>query len=228
MFMKLRSILVLGVAMLAMVAQAGPLKYVIKVKGEKTGTVTTETTGNPEDGFTDDTTIEMAEGGRKGTIRIVTKYDKTGTDSSKTMTISFGEGDIKVAAKLSDSGAEIKVTTDDGATDDQEIKTTTNTSRVDETYFWFKTIKPEVDKKVTYHGFDIQEGVWRDVTHQYKGKEKIKIGDKEIEAHKVLRTEDEEETTVYLDDKGELLVYINDDTRIERVFEATDGNARSR
>jgi hypothetical protein len=62
----------------------------------------------------------------------------------------------------------------------------------------------------------MEELKWSDVTLKYVGKAKIKIGDKELEENEIDRTSGDEEEKIYVDDKGDAVLIVDGDMRIER------------
>ena len=216
--MRSRLSLVLLAALISVVSHAAPLTYQMISKGEKIGTLVLETSGNETDGFVDESTVTMKQGEKTVTLFERVKYGKDGIVTSKTMTFSLDSQDAKATANFSDDGAKVSLIGGDQK-DEKEVPLATKLSRVDETNFWFKSVVPEVGKKVSYQGFDMQTLTWSDVTHTYVGKSKVKIGDEERELYQINREADEDKSTIYLDDKGDPVLIVEGDMRIERVKE---------
>jgi hypothetical protein len=213
--MNVRLLLAISVAALSMVASADPIKYTVKIGDEKVGTFVDETTGDDTSGYVDESTFTMTHEGQSATIHEISRYGKDGIDFSKTLEISQDGHNLKVRAKLSDDGAKLSIWDDDNK-DEKEIPLGDKTSRVDATNFWWKTTKPDPGQTVTYQSFDMEEMKWSDVTLKFVGKAKVKIGGQEYDANEIDRTEDDETSKVYVDDKGDALVIEDGDMRIER------------
>ncbi|CAN5673099.1 hypothetical protein BH11ARM2_BH11ARM2_01140 [soil metagenome] len=219
----MRAYLLGALLLLASAAGAVETKYNLFQKDQKIGTLTHNSEGSDMDGYTDTTVMELSQDGHDVKLTEVSKYDKDGITNESSLNVHFEGGDGSVVATLSDGGAKIKSVAPDGAEEGSDVPLATDTSRKDPTWFWFKTVKPEVGTKATYQDYDIQSGAWEDVTYEVKGRTKVTIGDKEYEGNELERTsgtgEDAETAKIVVDDHGELLLYESDEQRIERVFE---------
>jgi hypothetical protein len=213
-------LVVLG-ALLATMAFADPIKYTIFAKSEKegkmekVGSLVTETTGDDDSGYVDDTTTSLTKEDKTLTIHELVHYGKDGVATSRTMELSGAGVDVKIKAALSDDGAKVSLWEGDQK-DEKEIALATKTSRADATNFWFKKKSPKEGDSVTYQTFDVQELKWSDVTLKYVGKAKVKVGDKELEENEIDRTEGDETSQVYVDDKGDAVLFVDGEMRIER------------
>jgi hypothetical protein len=131
-------------------------------------------------------------------------------DTSKTFDMSADGHEVKVKATLDDAGAKITAWQDDQK-DEKQIALATKTARADATNFWFKTITPKEGDSVTYQSFDIEQGEWADVTLKFVGKKTVKVGSKDVAALEIDRTQGEDKSTIYVDDKGDAVLVIEDD-----------------
>ncbi len=213
--MRARYLIFALAALAASSAYADPLKFTVRMKGEKVGTFVDEITGDDASGYVDESTLTLTHEGQTATIHEIEHYGKDGVDTSKSVEISQEGHTAKVKAKLADDGAHLTIWTDDNK-DEKDIPLADKTSRADATNFWWKSVTPKAGDSVTYQSFNMEQLTWSNVTLKYVGKAKVKIGDKELEANEVERTEDEETTKVYLDEKGDPLVVEEGDMRIER------------
>ncbi|RYG32706.1 hypothetical protein EON81_19985 [bacterium] len=224
----MRAHLLGALLLLASLAGAAETKYNIFNEGTKVGTLTRNLEGSEADGFTDTNVIELEQEGKTAKLTEIHKYDKEGLVSESTLKVMAEGTEFTMFATFGDDGAKVKATLPDGTEDGREIPLATETTRKDPTWFWFKTIKPEVGTKGIYQNFSLQTGQWSDVSYEFKGRSKVTIGDKEIEANEIesietSKNEDGEEETettkIFLDDNGDLLVQESDDQKIERIME---------
>jgi hypothetical protein len=213
--MSIRSLAILAVLGLSVVAFADPLKFTVRIKGEKVGTYVEETTGSDTDGYVDDSTLTLTHEGKTATIHEIAHYGKDGIDTSKSVDISEDDHEAKVKATLTDDGAKLSIWTDSDK-DEKDVPLGSKTPRADPTNFWWKGVTPDAGQTVTYQSFDLETLTWSDVTLKFVGRTKVKLGDKEVDANEVDRTEGEESSKIYVDDKGDALLVEDGDMRIER------------
>lgn len=213
--MTIRTFALLTLLGLSVAALADPIKYTVKIKGEKVGTYVEETTGDDSSGYVDESTLTLTHEGKTATIHEIAHYGKDGIDTSKSVDISQDDHELKLKAALSDDGAKLTIWADDNK-DEKDVSLATKTTRADPTNFWWKGVVPEVGKTVTYQSFDLESQEWSDVTLKYVGKATIKLGDKDVEANEVDRTEGDESSKIYVDDKGDAVLVEDGDMRIER------------
>jgi hypothetical protein len=220
--MNRRILLAFLVAAVSVAAVADPIKYTVRLKGEKVGTYVDETTGDDDSGYVDDSTLTMTHEGQSATIHEISRYGKDGIDLSKIVEVTQEGHNLKVKAVLGDDGAKVSIW-DDDQKDEQEVPLADKTPRADATNFWWKNSKPSSGDSVTYQSFDMEEMKWTKVTLKFVGRSKIKIGDQELDANEVDRTqievdhpEAQETSKVYVDDKGDPLVIEEGEMRIER------------
>jgi hypothetical protein len=203
--MNVRPLIFAIAALAATSAFADPLKFTVRVKGEKVGTFVDEITGDDSSGYLDDSTLTMKVGGNSTTIHEIEHYGKDGIDTSKTIEATQEGHTAKIKAVLGDDGAHLSIWIDDNK-EEKDVPLSGKTSRADATNFWWKKAPPKEGDSVTYQSFEMDDLKWTDVTLKYVGKAKIKIGDKEIEANEVDRTEGDETSKIYVDDKGDPLL----------------------
>jgi hypothetical protein len=213
--MNSRLSLILAGLLLAAAAWADPIKYTVFVNKEKVGTLVSETTGDDDSGYVDDSTMTMTHEDKSVSFHELVHYGKDGIATSRSMEITGGDADVKIKATLSDDGAKVSLW-DGDQKEEKEVPLSTKTSRVDATNFWFKKDKPALGDTVTYQAFDLQEMKWSDVKLKFVGKAKVKIGDTEIEENEIDRTEGEETTQIYVDEKGDAVLILDGEMRIER------------
>ena len=195
---------------------ADQIKYVVYDKDEKRGTLVDEITGDDDSGYVDESTLTITRDGKTVSIHELTHYDKTGADTSKSLDTTDNDKELKIKAALSDDGAKVTVWEGDDKTEPPAVPLASKTSRVDPTNFWFKKGSPDVGTSVVYQGFDVLEGKWSDITLKYVGKKKIKVDGQEVEANEIDRTEGDDSSTIYVDSKGDLVLLVDGDMRIER------------
>ncbi|RYG48100.1 hypothetical protein EON79_05490 [bacterium] len=224
----MRAHLLGALLLLVSVAGAAETKYNVLREDKKVGTLTRNIEGSEEEGFVDTNVIEVEQDGKTFKLTEVQKFDKEGVVSESTLKMLIEGTEITLFATYSDEGAKVKATGPDGSEQGLDVPLATETSRKDPTWFWFKTIKPEIGASASYQNFDLQEGKWVDVTYTLKGRTKVTIDGKEIEGNEIESTEvskDEDGETVtetskiVIDDKGDLLVYESENQKIERVLE---------
>lgn len=219
----MRAFLFGALLLFATAASAAETKYNIFQEGQKIGTMTHNVEGSDADGYLDRSEFVLSQDGKEAKISQTARYDSDGLVSESTFAFNAEGQQVTVVATMTADGAKVKATLPDGTEDGKDVALATDTTRKDPTWFWFKTIKPEVGAKATYQDFDIQEGKWTDVTYEFKGRTKVTIDGKEYEGNELVRTsgegEDAETAKMVVDDQGELLVYESDDQKIERIFE---------
>ena len=196
-------------------ASAAPIKYTVFVKSEKVGSLVQETSGDDDSGYIDDSTMTMNQEGKTATMHEIVHYGKDGVVTSRTMDVSGGDQDLKIKAALSDTGAKLSFWMGEDK-DEKDITLATKTTRADPSNFWFKKVTPDPGTSITYQSFDLQEAKWSDVTLKFVGKVKVKIGDQELEENEIDRKEGEDETKIYVDTKGDAVLIIDGEMRIER------------
>jgi hypothetical protein len=214
------------VLLVASGAFAAPIKYNVLAKEKdgtmaKIGTLLQETSGDDASGYVDESTLTLEQEGHKATFHELTHYGKDGMDTSKTFDFTPPDGpEIKIKATLDDSGAKVTVWKGDDK-DEKQIDLASKTPRADATNFWFKTVHPKEGDSVTYQSFSVEDPedlAWTDVTLKLVGKKTVKVGGKDVEANEIDRTEGEDKSTIYVDDKGDAVLVIQADgnLRFER------------
>jgi|GEM_PF-6735036 len=208
--------------LVASMAFGAPIKYTVLSKSkdgsmEKVGSLTQETTGDDSSGYVDESTLTMDSDGHKMTLHEITHYGKDGVDTSKTFEVSTDGHEVKVKATLGDDGAKVTAWQDDQK-DEKQIELTTKTARADATNFWFKPNKPKDGDSVTYQAFDVEDLSWSDVTLKMVGKKTVKVGGKDVDAYEIDRTQGDDKSTIYVDDKGDAVLVVegDNDMRFER------------
>ncbi len=91
-------------------------------------------------------------------------------------------------------------------------------SMVNPSESWFITTTPKKGAKATYSSFSFKDGKWKPATKTYLGDETITLGGKTVKAHKLHEKNTEEESDVYVDDKGYPLMFEVSGMHIERRF----------
>jgi hypothetical protein len=213
--MRKRSVALVAGFLLTGSAFAEPIKYTIFVNKDKVGTLISEITGDDASSYVEDSVITMSGDGKSVEIHEILHYGKNGVATSGSYEVTGGDQDAKIKAKFSDDGANVSLWAGDQK-DEKTVALSTKTSRSDLSNFWFKKSKPDVGATVTYQTFDFEELKWADVTLQFVGRAKIKVGDKDLEENEIDRTEGDRSSKIYVDEKGDAVLILDGEMRVER------------
>jgi hypothetical protein len=215
--MRFKTLLSIALTTISVATCAEPIKYTVLVKGEKTGSLVAETTGDDDSGYVDESTLTLTKDGKSMDIHEIVHYGKDGIVTSRSMEVTGEEPEVKLKSVLSDDGAKVTAWIGDQKVE-KDVPLKTKTSRADATNFWFKKGAPPVGTTVTYQTFDLESSEWSDVTLKFVGKVKVTIGDKTLEENEIDRTEGDQNSKVYVDDNNDAVLIEDGDMRIERIF----------
>lgn len=197
----MRLVALVFISLLAIHARA-QTRFEVFSEGKRIGTLSFTQKLGADGSKGVDVRLELEVGKQKLTMRTQNTYDSEGNPIRKHLDANIPGGKLQrqVIATFDSNGANI-VQIDGGKRTTRQIPLVESAPRANLSEFWLVRDEPKVDDNVRCYVFNMDSLAWQLQTVHFRGKKRIKVGNKTVVAY-LVETVGDNPSKAYLDEKG--------------------------